>query len=41
MSKDFEGEPANVEEGRDYFKQRFTRLSRKSGQASERELYVQ
>ncbi|TDL22342.1 guanine nucleotide-binding protein alpha-2 subunit [Rickenella mellea] len=37
---DYEGEPGNAEEGRQYFKSRFTKLSRKSGQARERELYV-
>ncbi|KLO17557.1 guanine nucleotide-binding protein alpha-2 subunit [Schizopora paradoxa] len=38
---DYEGEPGNVQEGREYFRQRFTKLSRKSsGQAREREIYV-
>ena len=41
FSKDYEGEPGNAIQGRDYFRSRFTKLSRKSGQAREREIYVQ
>jgi len=39
---DYEGEPGDVNAGREYFRQRFTKLSRKSGhgQTREREIYV-
>ncbi|KAL5535027.1 hypothetical protein ACEPAF_3118 [Sanghuangporus sanghuang] len=37
---DYEGEPGDAIQGRDYFRSRFTKLSRKSGQAREREIYV-
>lgn len=39
--QDYEGEPGDVQQGKDYFRSRFTKLSRKSGQAREREIYVQ
>ncbi|OCB89782.1 guanine nucleotide-binding protein alpha-2 subunit [Sanghuangporus baumii] len=39
-SIDYEGEPGDAIQGRDYFRSRFTKLSRKSGQAREREIYV-
>ena len=38
---DYEGESGDVQAGREYFRTRFTKLSRKSGQAREREIYVQ
>ncbi|THH03623.1 hypothetical protein EW145_g6135 [Phellinidium pouzarii] len=38
---DYEGEAGNAVQGREYFRSRFTRLSRKSGQNREREIYVQ
>lgn len=37
---DYDGEPGDYNAGRDYFRARFTKLSRKSGQAREREIYV-
>ncbi|KAJ6505748.1 heterotrimeric G protein alpha subunit 4 [Mycena vitilis] len=37
---DFEGEPGNAVQGRDYFKKRFGRLAQKAGRAKEREIYI-
>lgn len=38
---DYEGEPQNVEQGKDYFRKRFLRLAQKSSRTKEREIYVQ
>ncbi|KAH8111446.1 guanine nucleotide-binding protein alpha-2 subunit, partial [Phellopilus nigrolimitatus] len=37
---DYDGEPGDALQGREYFRSRFTKLSRKSGQTREREIYV-
>ncbi|KAF7350056.1 hypothetical protein MVEN_01307300 [Mycena venus] len=37
---DFDGEPGNAVQGRDYFKRRFGRLAQKAGQSKEREIYI-
>ncbi|KAJ7652667.1 heterotrimeric G protein alpha subunit 4 [Mycena polygramma] len=37
---DFDGEPGNAIQGRDYFKKRFGRLAQKAGRAKEREIYI-
>jgi len=37
---DYEGTPGDYEQGRDYFKKRFIRLSQKAGRPKEREVYV-
>ena len=39
--QDFEGAAGDYEQGRDYFKKRFVRLSQKAGRPKEREVYVQ
>ncbi|KAJ7501230.1 G-protein alpha subunit-domain-containing protein [Mycena galericulata] len=37
---DFDGEPRNADQGRDYFKRRFVRLSQKTERVKEREIYI-
>ena len=39
--QDYEGEPGDVRQGREYFKKRFLRLGRVPGKEKEREIYVQ
>jgi len=37
---DFEGEPRDAKQGRDYFKKRFARIAQKAGRSKEREIYI-
>jgi len=37
---DFDGEPRDINAGRDYFKKRFARLAQKAGRSKEREIYI-
>jgi len=37
---DYDGPPADVKAGRDYFKKRFGRLAQKAGRQKEREIYI-
>lgn len=37
---DYEGEPGEAKQGRDYFKKRFGRLAQKAGRQKEREIYI-
>jgi hypothetical protein len=39
--QDFDGEPRDINAGRDYFKKRFARLAQKAGRSKEREIYIQ